>query len=124
MDLIRGSAPITVSMCLPSLKNMTVGIERTLKRTAVSVLASVSSLATFTLPTYCSASCSMTGAMAWQGPHQVAQKSTRARPLVCSISLVKLSLVTCTTLALAMRFRSFPVTIFGAVPAHSRDQYP
>ena len=46
----RGSAPITVSTCFPSLKNMIVGIDRTLKRTAVFWLESVSSFATLSLP--------------------------------------------------------------------------
>src|SRR5207237_10341425 len=45
--------------------------------------------ATFALPSYSMASWSRTGATMRQGAHQVAQKSTTARPLCCSIWVSK-----------------------------------
>src|SRR5512139_2254846 len=77
-------------------------MERTLKRVAVLMFASTSSLATFALPEYSVASWSRIGAMMRHGPHHAAQKSTTARPGCFSISLSKFSSVT--ALAIDMLF--------------------
>jgi len=75
-----GTAPTTVSTCLPSLKNRMLGIDRTLYFIDVRWLESTSSLTMRTRPSYSPASCSSTGATIWHGPHQTAQKSTSTRP--------------------------------------------
>src|SRR3989442_6161 len=81
-----GYAPTNVSTWRPSLKNRILGIERTLKRIAVRWLASTSTLATFSLPWYCPASCSRMGATMWHGPPHVAKKSTLGTPACSSPS--------------------------------------
>src|SRR5436190_2072623 len=48
----RGTAPTIWSTTLPSLKKSSMGMERTLKRVAVLMFASTSSLVTFTFPFY------------------------------------------------------------------------
>jgi hypothetical protein len=86
-------------------------MERTPNWAAVRVLASTSSLPTFTWPAYCSASSSTNGAMMRQGPHQVAQKSTIERPLLSAISDWKFASVTTVMLSLsAMSCFPFPVS--------------
>src|SRR5919205_363158 len=60
------------------------------------MLESTSSFATLTLPSYSPASWSRIGAMMRHGPHQVAQKSTTARPSCFSISCSNVASVTAT----------------------------
>src|SRR3954466_13000376 len=93
---ILGTAPTIWSTTLPSLKNRSIGIERTLKRDAVLMFASTSSLVIFTLPACSTAIWSRIGAIMRQGPHQVAQKSTMVRPEAFSPSDSKLASVTAT----------------------------
>mmetsp|Transcript_34871 Transcript_34871/g.75476 ORF Transcript_34871/g.75476 Transcript_34871/m.75476 type:complete len:210 (-) Transcript_34871:144-773(-) len=72
-----GTAPITVSIFLPFLKIITVGIERIPYSVATAGDSSVFNLTAFSLPLYSSASSSTSGAIIRQGPHQGAQKSTK-----------------------------------------------
>ena len=72
-----GRAPMNWSTILPSLKSWTVGRLRMPNWAAISLSASVSSLARRNLPAYWSASLARTGIRARQGAHQSAQKSTR-----------------------------------------------
>ena len=58
--------PPAVPTCLPFLKKRILGIERTLKRTAVFWFASTSSFATLTLPSYSSAISSTIGAIRYR----------------------------------------------------------
>src|SRR5437762_10545327 len=62
------------------------------------MFTSTSTFATLALPSYSTASWSRTGATMRQGAHQVAQKSTTARPLCCSIWLSKSASFTSTAL--------------------------
>src|SRR5215212_3513144 len=91
---IFGTAPTIWSTTLPSLKNRSIGIDRTLKRDAVLMFESTSSLVIFTLPACSTAIWSRIGAIMRQGPHQVAQKSTMVSPDACSTSCSKLESVT------------------------------
>jgi hypothetical protein len=73
---VAGIAPLIREASRPLRKRIIVGIPRIEKRCATSGSLSVSTLATTTsarLP----AIFSISGATAWQGPHHVAQKSTR-----------------------------------------------
>src|SRR5258708_39518637 len=105
-----GYAPTTVSTWRPSLKNRILGIERTLKRIAVRWFASTSIFVTFSLPSYSPAICSMMGATMRQGPHQVAQKSTRTSPLDCSTSDPNVASVTSVRCATDMTYHSLSDT--------------
>ena len=69
-------APDCCATGLPCLKTISVGMLRMLKRAEMSGAASVSSLAKRYLGSSRLAADSKCGAMAWQGPHQGAQKST------------------------------------------------
>src|SRR5690606_27291457 len=69
-------APIFMSAASPSLNRIMVGIERTPYLTVVEGFSSTFSLTIFTLPASSLESSSSTGAMARQGPHHSAQKST------------------------------------------------
>src|SRR3954447_13593847 len=81
--------PTIWSTSLPSLKKRIVGMDRTLNFVDVLMFTSTSTLATLAFPSYSTASWSRTGATMRQGAHQVAQKSTTASPLCCSIWLSK-----------------------------------
>src|SRR5262249_3615241 len=69
---------------------------------AISLWSSVFSLPTLTLPANWSASRSMVGARARQGPHHTAQKSTRTGFSLLTTSFSQLSVVSSITLALAI----------------------
>src|ERR1700680_1477575 len=64
-------------------------MERTLNMVIVLMVTSPSTFTTLALPSYSIASWSSTGATMRHGAHQVAQKSTTARPLCCSICISK-----------------------------------
>src|SRR5690606_11612135 len=69
-------APIFMSAASPFLNRIMVGIERTPYFTVVEGFSSTLSLTIFTLPASSEESSSSTGAIARQGPHHSAQKST------------------------------------------------
>ena len=71
-----GTAPMTVSSFAPSLKIMTVGMERMPYSVATLGLSSVLSLSARNLSPYSLEISSMSGAIMRHGPHQGAQKST------------------------------------------------
>src|SRR6185436_18537487 len=79
-----------------------VGMLRMSYWAAICWLLSVSHLPTRILPSYCVARASTWGAMARQGAHQTAQKSTRTGRLDLRISTSKLDSVTSIVFALAM----------------------
>src|SRR5688572_23892600 len=95
-----GTAPTTLPTTSPSLKNSTVGIDRTLNWMAVRWFASTSSFPTTTEPAYCSASCSTAGAISRHGPHHSAQKSTIDNPVAPAISDSKFASVISFTFSL------------------------
>src|ERR1700680_2160240 len=64
-------------------------MDLTLNLVEVLMFTSTSTFATFALPSYSIASWSSTGATMRQGAHHVAQKSTTASPLCCSICTSK-----------------------------------
>src|SRR5262245_17919235 len=84
------TAPTICSLTWPSLKTSRVGMPRTLKRAPVAPLLSTSSLPTLTRPLYSSAIASIVGAIARQGAHQAAQKSTKTGVLDLTTSDSKL----------------------------------
>lgn len=69
-------APTNLSTTSPFLMNSIVGMLRMPNSMAMSSFSSTSHLPTTILPSYSLASSSTIGAMARQGPHHVAQKST------------------------------------------------
>ena len=71
-----GCAPTNSSTTFPSLNALTAGIDWIRKRARDRGLASVSTLASSTLPARASAACSITGPSCRHGPHHSAQKST------------------------------------------------
>lgn len=71
-----GTAPMTVSFFSPPLNTMTVGMLRMPYSVAMPGLSSVFNFKQRTLPAYCLASSSISGAIMRQGPHHGAQKST------------------------------------------------
>ncbi len=73
---VLGAAPTLMSATSPALNMASVGIERTPNWAASSGFSSMLSLATFTLPSNCTASSSRAGAIILHGPHHSAQKST------------------------------------------------
>ena len=73
---LRLFAPVSLSHSFPFLKNMKVGMLRTLNCVAKSWLLATSTFAKITCSPYSFDSLRMIGVMAWQGPHQFAQKST------------------------------------------------
>src|SRR4051794_7761956 len=76
LSLVPGPEPTSCSTTLPPLNSSSVGIDFTMYLAATRWLWSMSSLPTFTCPAYLPARLSTMGAMARQGPHQTAQKST------------------------------------------------
>jgi hypothetical protein len=72
-----GWAPTNSSTIFPSLNNFTAGIDITPNFEAASVLSSVEAFARMNLPSYSLASFWSVGFSVMQGPHHVAQKSTR-----------------------------------------------
>src|SRR5438067_1535061 len=84
---------------------------------AISLLSSVLSLPTLTLPWNWSAILSMVGARARQGPHHTAQKSTSTGLSLLTTSCSQLAVVSSTTLALAMGI-AFHVGFGEAGPAN------
>ena len=72
-----GCAPTNSSTTFPSLKSFTAGIDITPNLDAASWFSSVAAFATISLPAYSFAIFSRVGPSIMQGPHQLAQKSTR-----------------------------------------------
>src|SRR5690606_33385652 len=69
--------PTIVSTTSPALKSSSVGMARTPNFEEMASLSSTLTLAIEAWPPSSAATCSRMGAMALQGPHQGAQKSTR-----------------------------------------------
>src|SRR3954471_10554932 len=103
---IFGTAPTIWSTTLPSLKNSSIGIDRTLNRDAVLMFASTSSFVILTLPACSTAIWSRIGAIMRHGPHHVAQKSTMVSPDACSTSCSKLESVTATAFDMVLLSRN------------------
>src|SRR5882672_5835535 len=91
-------APDTRAASLPCLKRISVGIERMAKRPATPGAASVSTFAKRARVFISAAARSKPGAIAWQGPHQSAQKSTTTGSSVRSTAAWKVASVTGTGL--------------------------
>ena len=77
VNVLFGTAPITVSIFFPSLKIITVGIDRIPYSVAIEGDSSVFNFTAFNFPEYSSANWSIRGAIIRHGPHHGAQKSTR-----------------------------------------------
>src|SRR4029450_12133405 len=92
-DLV--SAPTFCACACPALYRITVGMPRMPYLPGVDGLASMSSLATVTLPPYSLATSSRTGAKSLQGPHHSAQKWTRTGLPDCRTSLSNVASETC-----------------------------
>jgi len=92
-SLERGTAPICCATTSPFLKSNKAGILRILYFTAVSSQEVTSTLTIFTLPAYSLDKSSRTGAIALQGAHQPAQKSTSTGVSASRTSAWKLSSV-------------------------------
>lgn len=88
-----GRPPTTVSTFSPFLNTNKVGMLRMPKRADVSGLSSTLTLTIWNLSPYSESRSSRTGAMALQGPHHAAQKSTRTGLSACSTSWSKLASV-------------------------------
>src|SRR5690606_16660679 len=89
------SARIFMSPASPFLKRIMVGMERTPYFTVVDGFSSTLSLTIFTLPESSWESSSRTGAIARQGPHHSAQKSTRTGSWELRTSSPKVASETC-----------------------------
>src|SRR6185503_17719291 len=92
-----GTAPTTWSTTAPPLMKRMVGIERIPYRAARAGLSSTFTLARLTLPVPSRASSSRVGAMARQGAHHSAQKSTISTSACLPSSTSKLASVRCRT---------------------------
>src|SRR5216683_4849242 len=79
-SLALGSEPILVAATWPFLNRMSVGMPRTPYFIGVSGFSSILILAIVTLPVIVAAISSSAGAIALQGLHHSAQKSTRTGP--------------------------------------------
>ena len=77
MIVASGCAPTNSSTIFPSLKSFTAGIDMTPNLDAASEFSSVEAFARMNLPSYSVASFWSVGFSVTQGPHQLAQKSTR-----------------------------------------------
>ncbi len=75
--MASGCAPTNSSTTFSSLNNFTEGIDITPYFDAASWFLSVEAFATISLPSYSFAIFSRVGPSIMQGPHQLAQKSTR-----------------------------------------------
>ena len=75
--MASGCAPTNSSTIFPSLKSFTEGIDITPNFAAAFGLLSVSAFAKIILSSYSVAIFSRTGLSVMQGPHQLAQKSTK-----------------------------------------------
>ena len=75
--MASGCAPTNSSTIFPSLKSFTAGIDMTPYFDAASLLSSVEAFARMNLPSYSLESFCRIGFSVMQGPHQLAQKSTR-----------------------------------------------
>src|ERR1700733_4307336 len=73
---VLGWAPTMRSISCPDLNTNRAGILRMRKRSAVTGFSSTFSFATRTRPAISLASCSTTGEIIWQGPHQAAHRSS------------------------------------------------
>lgn len=87
------TAPINRSTAWPFLNSRSVGKERILNWAVTRVLRSTSNLPILIFPAKSTASCSITGAMIWHGPHQSAEKSARTGWSLSKTSRRKLSSV-------------------------------
>jgi len=87
-------APTLWAAILPSLKTTRVGMLRMPIIPATLLFAWVLYLTTFTWPSSSSPRASITGAMALQGPHHGAQKSTTTGRSLLTTSVSKVKSVT------------------------------
>src|SRR5690606_26405146 len=99
-------APIFMSAASPFLNRIIVGIDRTPYLTVVEGFSSTFSLTIFTLPWRSLDSSSRTGAIARQGPHHSAQKSTRTGSLEERTSSPKVASETCLVMDLPFGLES------------------
>ena len=83
----RGTAPISFFLTSPPSNTISVGIDSTSSRPAVSWFSSTFSFTNVTRSPCCSASSSRIGSITRQGVHQGAQKSTTTGRPACSTSL-------------------------------------
>jgi uncharacterized membrane protein len=86
-SLRRGTAPISFFLTSPPSNTISVGIDSTCSRPAVSWFSSTFSFTNATRPPCCSASSSRIGSITRQGVHQGAQKSTTTGRPASSTSL-------------------------------------
>src|SRR5207237_3221687 len=91
ISLPLGRAPILVAATWPLLNSIRVGMPRTPYFLGVAWFSSMFILATVTLPWSVAANSSRAGAIALQGPHHSAQKSTSTGPGALSTSVSKLA---------------------------------
>src|SRR5688572_1995753 len=94
-----------MSVASPFLNRIIVGIDRTPYLTVVEGFSSTLSLTIFTLPASSEESSSRTGAIARQGPHHSAQKSTRTGSLEDRTSSPKSASETCFVIELPFGFK-------------------
>src|SRR5258705_12882381 len=94
-----GTAPTTWSTTAPPLMKRMVGIERIPYRAARAGLSSTFTLTRLTLPRPSRASSSRVGAMARQGAHHSAQKSTMRTSACLQTSTSKVASVRCRALS-------------------------
>src|SRR5215217_952145 len=113
-----------MSAASPFLKRIIVGIERTPYLTVVEGFSSTLSLTIFTLPESSSESSSRRGAIARQGPHHSAQKSTRTGSWEFRTSSPKLASETCFVMVVAFWVESggFIAPKAGESPALAQDR--
>src|SRR5690348_1547074 len=88
-SLVLGSAPILVAATWPFLNRISVGMPRTPYFIGVCGFSSMLILAMVTLPFISLANSSRKGAIALQGPHHSAQKSTSTGPVARRTSASK-----------------------------------
>ena len=97
-DLRFGWAPTIRSTSRPALNISMAGMLRTLKRAAVAGFSSILIFAIRTRPAISAASCSIAGAIIWQGPHHGAHISSKTGSGERSTSAENVASVTVTGL--------------------------
>src|SRR3984957_3442243 len=91
---VLGCAPTRRSISCPAFNTNSAGMLRMRKRSAVTGFSSTFSFATRTRPDISLASCSTTGEIIWQGPHQAAYRSSSTGRGERSISAENVASVT------------------------------
>ena len=97
-----GRPPMSVSTRLPFLISTIVGMELMPNLAAVTGFSSTLTLQILTRPLYSSASSSMIGPTARQGPHQGAQKSTRTGIFDFSTAELNVASVICSAIIISL----------------------